>query len=95
MNMAKKSAGPSYKHAPHVAWRRVENEAVVLDLNSSEYVSLNETAVLIWEKLGDGEPLERIQSAVCGEFDVSSDEALAGIKRFVKELTHKKLLLAV
>ena len=45
--------------------------------------------------MGGGESLEKIQAAVCAEFDVAPDEALAGIKVLVKELAGKKLLLAV
>ncbi|MFI5350572.1 MAG: PqqD family protein [Elusimicrobiota bacterium] len=91
--MAKKTTSTDYKHAAHVAWRRVENEGVILDLNSSNYFSLNDVGVLIWEKLGSGESLESVQAAVCEEFDVPPDQALRDIKALVKELTGKGLLL--
>ncbi|MFI5348016.1 MAG: PqqD family protein [Elusimicrobiota bacterium] len=68
---------------------------MVLDLNSSDYVSLNETAVLIWEMLGSGETLEQIQAAVCKEYDVPPAKALADIKSLIKDLTGKGLLRAV
>ena len=92
--MAKDTHPRVYKHAAHVAWRRVDEEAVILDLDSSDYYSLNGVGSVIWERLGKGDTAEQIQGAVCGEFDVLPDKALKGIKALVKELTGAKLLLA-
>ena len=91
--MAKNSVPPSFKHAANVAWRRVDAEAVLLNLDSSDYFSLNEAAALIWERLGKGDSLERIEAAVCAEYEVPPAAALKDIKALVKELTGKGLLL--
>jgi len=91
--MADKSkAGEKYRHADHVSWRKVENEAVVLDLNTSDYFSLNETGLVVWEKLGEGADLHGLAEAVCAEYDVDEKQAMADAKKLVGELLKKKLI---
>jgi hypothetical protein len=91
--MAKNASPEAYKVAGHVAWRRVVGEAVILDLDSSDYYALNDVGALIWEKLEKGESSDRIQEAVCAEFDVAPELALKDIKALIKALAGKKLLL--
>ncbi len=90
--MTKAKESGKYKHADHVSWRRVENEAVVLDLNSSDYFSLNETGLLIWEKIGEGSNLEELAEAVAAEYDVEEKAAKTDVKKLVDELLKKKLI---
>ncbi|MFI5349994.1 MAG: PqqD family protein [Elusimicrobiota bacterium] len=92
--MGKNASAAVYKHADHVSWRRVEDEVVILDLDSSDYFSLNDVGALIWERLGKGETSEQILDSVCGEFDVAPEKALKEMQALVKQLTGKKLLLA-
>jgi hypothetical protein len=90
--MAKKSG--AYKHPSHIVWRRVDKEAVILSLDSSDYFSLNEVGALIWERLGKGEKPDAIQTALCAEFDVPPAKALKDIDALIAELSGKGLLLA-
>jgi hypothetical protein len=82
-----------FKHASHTAWRRVENESIVLDLNSSKYYSLNDTASFIWERLGSGASLLEIAAALASEFEVGQTEAAKDVAKVV-ELFRKEKLLA-
>jgi hypothetical protein len=88
-----KDAPKGFKYAAHTAWRRVENESIVLDLNSSVYYSLNDTASFIWEKLGTGASLSEIAAAVASEFDVTKGEASKDIGKVVEMLRKEKLLV--
>ena len=90
--MTKAKEESKYRHADHVSWRKVENEAVVLDLNSSDYFSLNETGLLIWEKIGEGSTLEGLAEAVASEYDVEAKAAKADVKKLVDELVKRKLI---
>ena len=92
--MAKKSSARAYKHSPNTAWRLVDGEAVILNLDSSEYFSLNAPGALIWEMLGKGETRDRIHLAVCDEFEVPPAKALADIDALIKGMTDAGLLLA-
>lgn len=88
-----KDAPKGFKYAAHTAWRRVENESIVLDLNSSVYYSLNDTASMIWEKLGKGESVEDIAAALADEFDVTEAEASKDVAKVVAMLRDEKLLV--
>ncbi|MGH7442476.1 MAG: PqqD family protein [bacterium] len=90
--MATKSESLKYKHAERAAWRQVDKEAVILDLESSEYYSLNEVGVLIWEKLGAGAEMDDIVESVCEDFDVDTAKAKKDVAALVGDLTKKKLL---
>ncbi len=90
--MATKNESVKYKHAERAAWRQVDKEAVILDLESSEYFSLNEVGVLIWEKLGQGADLDAAVEAVCEEYDVDEAKAKKDASALIGELVKKKLL---
>ncbi len=90
--MATKNSAEKYKHAERAAWRQVDKEAVILDLESSDYFSLNEVGVLIWEKLGAGADLDEIAQAVCAEYDVEEAKAKKDASSLVSDLLKKKLI---
>lgn len=93
MRVMKGKAKPSgWRHAEHVAWRRVGRETVILDLKSSEYFSLNETGALVWEKLGEGMDLDAVCGALCAVFEVGEGRAMADIGSLVETLAKRKLL---
>ena len=82
-----------YKHAPHAAWRHVEGEAIILDLNTSVYYSLNDTGARIWERLGEGAPPEKIAEELSGEFEVKAEAAARDIEQIVARLLKESLLV--
>lgn len=88
-----KNSPKGFKYASHTAWRRVENESIVLDLNSSVYYSLNDTASFIWEKLGSGADLPEIAAALSEEFEVSEADAAKDIAKVVEMLRKEKLVV--
>lgn len=92
MNPAKRRP-EKFKHAEHTAWRRVEKESIILDLNTSVYYSLNETGAFIWERLGAGDTAPEVADGLCAEFDVTSDSAERDIAELIQKLSDEKLLL--
>lgn len=92
--MTKKEKGPErYKCPDHVSWRRVADEVVVLDLKTSDYFSLNETAAVAWEKLVAGATVEEAAEAVCRRFKAEPDEAIKHVKALVQKLIKSKALV--
>lgn len=81
-----------YRHAEHVSWRRVESEAVVLNLDTGVYHSLNETGALIWEKLGAGATVDDVKAAVCREYEVEADDIQKHMETLVQKLLKANLL---
>jgi coenzyme PQQ synthesis protein D (PqqD) len=92
MSPAKKSP-EKFKHAAHTAWRRVENESIILDLNSSVYYSLNDTGAFIWERLGAGDAASKVAAALSVEFDVKPEAAARDLDELVEKLCKEKLLI--
>lgn len=82
----------TFKVAPHIAWRRVENEIVALDLNTSVYYSFNETGARIWELLAESSPLDEAVRKVLDEFDVDAKDLEKDVTDFVAELRKEQLL---
>ena len=82
-----------FKHAPHTAWRRVDDETIILDLNSSVYYSLNDTGSLIWERLGKGAEPASIAAELCVEFSVKPEAASRDIAAIVARLHKENLLI--
>ena len=92
MSPAQKSA-ERFKYSPQAAWRRVENETIILDLNTSVYYSLNDTAAFVWEKLGPGATVPEIAAAMSAEFAVTTEKAAKDAREIVDDLLEQKLLL--
>lgn len=93
MNAPKKSPD-RFKHAPHAAWRKVGEETIILDLNSSVYYSLNDTGSFVWEQLGNGEALSDVAEALTDEFDITAEKAEKDAAELVDSLLKEKLLVA-
>jgi hypothetical protein len=49
---------------PNITWRVVDGEALILDLNSGYYFSLNPVATEIWEALQGGTDIPRIVQTI-------------------------------
>ena len=81
-----------YKIASHVAWRRVEDEIVVLDLETSIYYSLNEVASRIWELIHQGKGASEISQALTKEYEVDGKRVQKDASSFVAELKKEKLI---
>ena len=77
-----------------VLCRTIEDEAVLLDLDSGQYYGLNTVGARIWELLGDGHSASSICEVVVQEFEVSEAEAAADVEAFLTALLGKGILLA-
>ncbi len=88
----KASLDCAYRFAPDIAWRRIGDESVVLNLKSSAYYSLNETAAVLWETLGEGRtPLQAVER-LCAEFDEDADAVSRDVEAAVAELLSERLI---
>jgi hypothetical protein len=84
---------PTFKPAQHIAWRRVKEEAVLLDTRTSVYYSLNDSAARAWELLGEGLPPAGVAERLSGEFAVAPETAANDVQTLVKQLEAEKLLV--
>lgn len=72
-----------YVCADKFAWRKLDNEVVILDTTSGSYYLLNETAGRIWELLIEKLSLEKICLNLIHEYDITKEKALDDIKKII------------
>ena len=81
-----------YKICENITWRKVDNETVVLNMETSEYYSANSTGAEIWELLDKKYPLKKIVDFIIHEYDINSKTAENNVTGFLKKLSELKLI---
>ena len=81
-----------YRPAPEVRTTRVDGDAVLLDLETERYFSLNRTGSTAWEALEAGGTGEEAVRAVMRRFDVPEDRARADVQALLSRLSGAGLL---
>ena len=76
---------------PDVIWSAVDGEAVLVDLTSGYYFSLNRVGTVIWELLDGERTLGAVQEATCRRFEVAPETAWADLEVLVRRLCADKL----
>ncbi len=75
-----------------VMFRDLDGEAVLLELRSGRYFSLNETGTRMWTVLLEHGRVERALQALLGEYEVSEDQLKGELLSFVEALASQRLL---
>lgn len=79
--------------AEALAFRIIEGEAVVLNLDSGLYYSLNEVGSKIWNLCDGTHNIKDITAAVCKEFEVEPGTAERDILEVMDDLVKEELLI--
>ncbi|MBI3298078.1 MAG: PqqD family protein [Elusimicrobia bacterium] len=91
--MAKRSKnGTGFKHARHVAWRKVADEAVILDLDTAQYYSLAGPGLRAWELLISGRSPAAAAAALDAEFEAPPGRIAADVAELLAALKKEGLL---
>lgn len=75
-----------------VTWRKAGEEAVILNLETSEYYSANETGTFIWELLSAGKKTGKIAEALAAEYGIAAAQADGDIEDFLEDLAQLGIL---
>jgi len=75
-----------------VLWRRMESEIVILDGQSWEYLALNTSAGLLWERLQLGATRSELIQLLVETYDVPAETATGDVDAFIESLRAKDLL---
>ncbi|MDQ3473188.1 MAG: PqqD family protein [Acidobacteriota bacterium] len=79
----------------HVVYTEFDGrEAVLVDLNTKRYYTLNETAMLVWRGLERGQTTADIAREITDCYDVTAEQATASVERLISSLTAHRLLTA-
>lgn len=83
----------SPKPHPDVVWRRVGDEAVLVNLKTNRIYSLNHTGARLWELIDAGHDREAAEAALLSEFDVEEGELRNEVAAVLEELAREGLIL--
>lgn len=88
---AHKGGGP-LKHARRVAWRKVAEEAVILDTDTAHYFSLAGTGLRAWELFASGRSPAQVAAALCEEYEAAPAVISADVAELAAALMKEGLL---
>lgn len=75
-----------------VQWMRSGSEAVIVDVESKAYYTLNGTGLALWEALAEGGRLDRAVESIAASADIGRAQVLADARGFVKKMLDARLV---
>lgn len=87
------AARPPFSIPEHVLSRKLDDEMVLLNLDSGEYFGLNDTGTRVWELLADGRSREEVIERLTEEFEVGGELATGHVAALCDELLEAGLLV--
>ena len=85
----------NYKVNPNVVARRVEDEIVLVNLETNRIFALNSTGARLWELLADGLSRPEICAKLTEEYGIAQAEIDVEFERLLGELNGESLVKAV
>jgi len=82
----------TWTHSRRVAWRKVADEAVILDVETAVYYSLSGAGRRMWELLGEGKTPAQIGRVLAEEYAAGEDELRKDCAALVGRLLKAGLL---
>jgi hypothetical protein len=76
----------------HVAYRKVNDELALVNLQSNMYYGLNPVGARLWELLAEGKNLRDAHDLMAAEYEISAEELERDILRVVERLGAKGLI---
>lgn len=72
--------------------RKISGEVVVLDLESSRYLTINGSGVLLFDMLHEEHDRDELVAALLAAFEVDEDTAVRDVDTFIADLSRAGLL---
>ena len=80
--------------AENITWKNLSTGVVLLNLDSGEYFTLNETASAIWKGLIENQNDQQIVESLVAEFDCDEVQAKEDLNEYLAFLTSEKLIVS-
>ncbi|CAN5489354.1 hypothetical protein BH09BAC6_BH09BAC6_11770 [soil metagenome] len=77
--------GPEYLH------NDVDNEVIMMNMNTGMYVTLNETGRSIWYLLDEPKTVSQLIAALAVEYSVTPEQCEKDVLPFIEILTDRKI----
>lgn len=82
------------KPSTKVLIQKVQEEAVLLDLDSQSYFGLDPVATVIWEEISKNKTEQEIVDRITREFEVDAELAKRDLRQFLQKLKDEKLIVS-
>jgi hypothetical protein len=86
---------PQYCLNERALFRLIDDEAVILNLDSGQYFGLNAVAVRVWDLLGQGRMSAEICETLLGEYETDRETLAADVDGLLRELAESGLISKV
>jgi hypothetical protein len=73
----------------------IDGEAIIINVVTGHYYSLEDSAALVWQKLAERSSVEEIARELSLRFEVDEAQAGSDVERLCAELVEQQLLLPV
>jgi hypothetical protein len=77
-----------------VAAEVIDGEAILINLSTGVYYSLDKTGAVIWENLAKGCSFDATLNMLLSKYDASAEQIRADLERLASELCNERLILA-
>ncbi|HEY9450879.1 MAG TPA: PqqD family protein [Gemmatimonadaceae bacterium] len=81
-----------YRLAPDALFATLSDGAVVLDIQSKRYYSLNDTGARVWAFIREGLSAAEMVAAIVNEYEVEESDARAAIEALLQSLAAQQLI---
>lgn len=68
-----------------LAWREVDGETLLLDLEASMYLSVNPSATVLWRLLAEGTTRDALIDALEQKYSIARDRAAGDVDEFLNQ----------
>ena len=69
-----------------------DTETIILNLQTGNYLKLNDTGRIIWNLLENDLAYEDLFEKICSDYDACKDQIEKDLKNFLNECKNKKIL---
>jgi hypothetical protein len=73
----------------------LDDESVLLDLASENYLGLDEVGTRIWQLIDDGETMRSVMATMLDEYDTNEDTLVGDLDKFLNDLQAQGLITPV
>jgi hypothetical protein len=77
-----------------IVWRNIDKEAVILNLDTGFYYTLNEVGTLVWQLLDNNKDINKIINQISQDYNISIKRAEKDVNSLLGDLRKEKLILA-
>lgn len=82
------------KDSNQIIDRVVDGEALLINLQSGDYFSLNSTGTKVWENIDGSKTVQDLAELVLAEYDGDRDLIVADVLRLVNDLAGEGLVVS-